>query len=78
MSYTKSGVEHPKMRFFALSPGNVASPLTNPGFLPLAKDTGALSGGWTLYLATQKAEYMKGGYLNVNCKFPLDIVCSIF
>ncbi|KAF2678034.1 NAD(P)-binding protein [Lentithecium fluviatile CBS 122367] len=59
-------IEHPKMRFFALSPGNVASPLTNPGFLPFAKDTGALAGGWTLFLATQRADYMKGGFLNVN------------
>ncbi|PVH92219.1 NAD(P)-binding protein [Periconia macrospinosa] len=58
--------EHPNMRYFALSPGNVASPLTNPAFLPFAKDTGALAGGWSLFLASQRADYMKGGFLNVN------------
>jgi len=76
---TKRIPEHPKMRYFALSPGNVESPLTNPMFLPFAKDTGALSGGWTLYLATQKAEYLKGGFLNVNCKlsFPALLMVAV-
>jgi NAD(P)-dependent dehydrogenase (short-subunit alcohol dehydrogenase family) len=61
-------LEHPKMAFFNLSPGNVKSPITNPMFLPFAKDTAALTGGWTVFLGSGKAEYMKGGFLNVNCR----------
>lgn len=40
-----------------------------PAFTPIAKDTQALTGGLTLYLASPKADYLRGGFVNANCEF---------
>jgi len=42
--------------------------MTKPAFEPFAKDTGELSGEVTLYLAQPRADYLRGGYVNVNCE----------
>ncbi|MCJ1445009.1 MAG: hypothetical protein MMC23_005513 [Stictis urceolatum] len=56
-------LEHPDLRVFTVSPGNVPSQLTKPEFLPYAKDSGGLMGGFSLYLNYDRADYLKGGYL---------------
>ena len=61
-------LEHPDLRVFTVSPGNVPSQLTKPEFLPYAKDSGGLMGGFSLYLNYDRADYLKGGYLSVNCR----------
>ena len=35
-------------------------------FTPFAKDTQALTGGVSLWLATPKADFLRGGFLSVN------------
>lgn len=70
--------EKPDLRVFTLHPGIVAATESKRGmvvdaFTPFAKDPGMLTGAVSLYLATPKAEYLRGGYMSVNCKFH---ICS--
>ena len=58
------------MRVFSLAPGIVKSEMLKPEFLPFAYDTGALSAGFTLYLANPRADYLRGGFIGANCKYP--------
>lgn len=58
--------EHPTLRAFALNPGIVKDTETVPAFRPFALDTVALIGGFTLWLASGKADKLKGGYMSVN------------
>ncbi|KAK9413327.1 putative NAD(P)-binding protein [Seiridium unicorne] len=63
-------VEQPDLRVFSIHPGMVVSEngrgmIVEP-FIPFTKDTAALTGGLTLYLATPKAEFLKGGYIHAN------------
>lgn len=70
--------EKPDLRVFTLHPGIVAATKSKRGmvvdaFTPFAKDPGMLTGAVSLYLATPKAEYLRGGFTSVNCKF---YICS--
>lgn len=62
--------ELPGIRVFVVHPGIVAlengrgAVLRN--MLDVAKDTPALTAGLTLYLATPRADFLKGGYLHAN------------
>lgn len=51
-------------------PGIVQTGMTLDALKPFAKDSAALSGSWTLFLSTPRAEWMRGGLLSVNCKSP--------
>ncbi|CAD0044998.1 unnamed protein product [Aureobasidium pullulans] len=59
--------EKPDLRIFTLHPGIVAATESKRGmvvdaFTPFAKDPGMLTGAVSLYLATPKAEYLRGGF----------------
>ena len=45
-------------------------------FAPFAKDTQRLTGGVSLWLDTPKADFLRGGFLSVNCESPEGIECS--
>lgn len=62
--------EHPGIRVFSLMPGIVMSGMTLDALKPYAKDSAELSAGWTLFLSTPRAEWMRGGLLSVNCESP--------
>jgi NAD(P)-dependent dehydrogenase (short-subunit alcohol dehydrogenase family) len=67
--------EKPDLRVFTVHPGIVAATETNRGMVvdaltPFAKDKGIQTGGLSLYLAQKKADYLRGGFISVNCKSP--------
>ncbi|KAF2996779.1 hypothetical protein E8E14_005044 [Neopestalotiopsis sp. 37M] len=63
-------VEQPDLRVFSVHPGMVIAEngrgMVVEPFKPFTKDTAALTGGLTTYLATPKAYFLKGGYLHAN------------
>ncbi|KAJ4079026.1 hypothetical protein NW760_014713 [Fusarium oxysporum] len=59
-------VEQPNMRVFLLMPGIVQTGMTVDSLKPYAKDSPSLSGSWTLFLSTPRAEWMRGGIVSVN------------
>jgi NADP-dependent 3-hydroxy acid dehydrogenase YdfG len=58
--------EHPKMRTFSLSPGIIPTTDIPKQFIPFAKDTVELVGGFSLWLNTPKADFLSGTWLYVN------------
>jgi NAD(P)-dependent dehydrogenase (short-subunit alcohol dehydrogenase family) len=65
--------EKPDLRVFTVHPGIVAATETNRGMVvdaltPFAKDKGIQTGGLSLYLAQKRADYLRGGFVSVNCK----------
>jgi NAD(P)-dependent dehydrogenase (short-subunit alcohol dehydrogenase family) len=63
-------VEQPGIRVFLLMPGIVQTEMTVDSLKPYSKDTAGLSGSWTLFLSTPRAEWMRGGIVSVNCEPP--------
>lgn len=66
--------EQPRLRVFSVHPGIVAQTDSKRGmvvdaFAPFAHDKGIQAGGLTLYLATPKADYLRGSFVSVNCRF---------
>ncbi|OTA81833.1 hypothetical protein M434DRAFT_85137 [Hypoxylon sp. CO27-5] len=59
-------VEQPGIRVFLLMPGIVQSDMTVDSLKPYAKDSAALSGSWTLFLSTPRAEWLRGSLVSVN------------
>ena len=63
-------IEHPELRVFSVHPGLVEAEngrgVVIDAFTPFAKDKAALTGGLTLWLATSKADFLKGGYIHSN------------
>lgn len=65
--------EKPDLRVFTVHPGIVAVTETNRGAVvdaltPFAKDKGIQTGGLSLYLAQERADYLRGSFISVNCK----------
>ncbi|KAI0868117.1 NAD(P)-binding protein [Hypoxylon argillaceum] len=58
--------EQPGIRVFMLMPGIVQTEMTVDALKPYAKDSPRLSGSWTLFLSTPRADWMRGGILSVN------------
>lgn len=63
-------VEQPGIRVFMLMPGIVQTEMTVDSLKPYAKDSAGLSGSWTLFLSTPRAEWMRGGIVSANCESP--------
>lgn len=66
--------EHPDLRVFTVHPGIVAVTESSRGAVvdaltPFAKDKGIQTGGLSLYLAQERADYLRGGFISVNCEF---------
>lgn len=61
-------VEQPGIRVFTLIPGIVQTEMTVDALKAYAKDSPNLTGSWTLLLSTQRAEWMRGGVVSVNCE----------
>jgi NAD(P)-dependent dehydrogenase (short-subunit alcohol dehydrogenase family) len=57
-------VEYESIRAFSLAPGIVLTRDMPAQFRAIAIDTMELVGGNTLYLSTDKAEYLRGGWIN--------------
>lgn len=47
-------------------PGIVETPMMTALFRPYAQDEPELTGGWALYLAQPKADYLKGSLTSAN------------
>lgn len=61
--------EYLNMRVFSVHPGIVAADdrgAVNDALTPFAKDKQALTGGFSLWLDTPRADFLKGGYVSVN------------
>jgi NAD(P)-dependent dehydrogenase (short-subunit alcohol dehydrogenase family) len=58
--------EYPHLRAFTLSPGLIKTGLTHSSFEPFTKDHVELPGMMTLYLAQERANFLKGGFVGVN------------
>lgn len=58
---------------FAVHPGIVGVSESKRGMVvdaltPFALDRGIQTGGLSLYLASEKAEFLRGGFVSVNCE----------
>jgi NAD(P)-dependent dehydrogenase (short-subunit alcohol dehydrogenase family) len=58
--------EFPHLRAFSLAPGIIMTGLTNDFFKPYAKDHVELPGMWALYLSQERADFLRGGFVNIN------------
>jgi NAD(P)-dependent dehydrogenase (short-subunit alcohol dehydrogenase family) len=58
--------ENPNVTAVALHPGIVMTEMTLPMFFPFAKDTPELIGGLGVWLATDKAAFLTGKYIESN------------
>ncbi|KAK0114987.1 hypothetical protein ONS96_013461 [Cadophora gregata f. sp. sojae] len=58
--------EYPRLRAFTLSPGITGTGMTNEFFRPFAKDDVRMVGMMALYLVNERADFLKGGFVNVN------------
>ncbi|KAK3062026.1 hypothetical protein LTR53_019554, partial [Teratosphaeriaceae sp. CCFEE 6253] len=62
-------VEYPSLRAFTLLPGIVNTDMlhiTDPQFMRFAKDEAELTGALVLYLASSRADYLKGSLTSIN------------
>ena len=59
-------VEHPNVVAIAVSPGTVLTDMTLDSFKRFSKDTPELVGGFTVWLATDKAKFLNGRYVCVQ------------
>ena len=58
--------ENPNVTAVALHPGIAMTDMTLPMFVPFAKDTPELIGGVGVWLATEKAAFLSGKYIESN------------
>ncbi|KAL5314234.1 hypothetical protein ACEPPN_018659 [Leptodophora sp. 'Broadleaf-Isolate-01'] len=58
--------EYPRLRTFTLSPGITQTGMTNDFFRPYAKDDVEMSGMMALYLAQERADFLRGGFVSIN------------
>lgn len=58
--------EQPSVRCFNLIPGLVATEMAPPGYMDFARDDPMLTGGLSLLLCTERAEWLRGGLVSVN------------
>lgn len=63
-------LEHPKLRVFSVHPGMVEAEngrgMVVEALLPFSKDKPGLTGALAVYLATDKADFLRGGYIHAN------------
>ena len=58
--------DYPTLRAFTLLPGIVDTELLDRHFEKFALDEAALTGALTLYLASSRADYLKGSLTSIN------------
>jgi NAD(P)-dependent dehydrogenase (short-subunit alcohol dehydrogenase family) len=58
--------EYPHLRAFTLSPGIILTGITPENFKPFAKDHAELPGMMALYLAQERADFLKGCFVGIN------------
>ncbi|KAF7890256.1 hypothetical protein EAF00_008571 [Botryotinia globosa] len=59
-------VEYPSLRVFTTMPGIVLTDMVSEPFKPYAQDHADLTGMLALYLAQERADYLRGGMVGVN------------
>jgi hypothetical protein len=59
--------EYPTIRSFTLLPGIIPTDMDmDSRFVPFAKDSEEQMGAYALYLASNRAEYLRGSLMSVN------------
>lgn len=58
--------EQPSVRCFSVIPGLVATDMAPAEYKALARDDAMLTGGMSLMLCTERAEWLRGGLVSVN------------
>ncbi|KAF3044741.1 hypothetical protein E8E12_010108 [Didymella heteroderae] len=58
--------EQPSVRCFSVIPGLVATEMPPPEYMDMARDNPMLTGGLSLLLCTERAEWLRGGLVSVN------------
>jgi NAD(P)-dependent dehydrogenase (short-subunit alcohol dehydrogenase family) len=58
--------EQPNVRCFSVIPGLVASNMAPKEYIAMARDDPMLTGGLSLLLCTERAEWLRGGLVSVN------------
>lgn len=58
--------ENPNVTAMSLHPGIIMTDMTTAFFVPFAKDTPELVGGVGVWLATEKASFLNGRYIESN------------
>lgn len=61
--------EQPDVRCFSVFPGLVATEMPPKQYLDFAKDDPMLTGGLSLFLATERADWLRGSVVSVNWDF---------
>ncbi|KAF2267978.1 NAD(P)-binding protein [Lojkania enalia] len=59
-------LEYPTLRVFSLLPGIVPTDMSDPSFEPCAKDKPEQTGALALYLASSRADYLRGSLTSIN------------
>lgn len=63
-------LEHPNLRVFSVHPGMVEAEngrgMVVDALLPFSKDKAGLTGALAVYLTTEKADFLRGGYIHAN------------
>ncbi|CAO2656571.1 Nn.00g053740.m01.CDS01 [Neocucurbitaria sp. VM-36] len=59
-------VEYPNLKAFSMDPGIVKGIATMPAFIPFAHDTPELVGAFSIWLASGKADKLKGSYVHLT------------
>ncbi|KAI3401096.1 hypothetical protein diail_241 [Diaporthe ilicicola] len=63
-------LEQPKLRVFSIHPGMVEAEkgrgMVVEPLLPFSKDKAGLTGALAVYLTTDRADFLKGGYIHAN------------
>ncbi|KAF2252857.1 NAD(P)-binding protein [Trematosphaeria pertusa] len=59
-------VEYPELRAFSLNPGIVKGIAKMEAYQPFALDTVELTGAFTVWLSSGRADKIRGGYVSVN------------
>ncbi|KKY38791.1 putative short chain dehydrogenase reductase [Diaporthe ampelina] len=63
-------LENPKLRVFSVHPGMVEADngrgMVIEALLPFSKDKAGLTGALAVYLTTNKADFLRGGYIHAN------------
>tara|TARA_R110002060_G_scaffold33056_4_gene43773 strand:+ start:315 stop:740 length:426 start_codon:yes stop_codon:yes gene_type:complete len=70
--------ENPNVTAISLHPGLVLTDMTMDAFRPYAKDTPELVGGVGVWLATEKAAFLNGRYIESNVSAALSHPLLIF
>jgi NAD(P)-dependent dehydrogenase (short-subunit alcohol dehydrogenase family) len=59
-------VEYPRLRTFCLAPGLIMTNMMSDMYKPFAKDHVEMPGMMAVYLSQERADFLRGGYVQIN------------